>query len=79
MSLAKRIEVVTTYILRCSYCGRASSSIALLTLDDAARFFERSGWQPHPRCILSALCQRCATLYPDFRAMDDDIEGEIPF
>jgi len=79
VSLRKRVEVETTYKVRCSYCGAASSTIALLSLDDAARFFEQSGWRPHPRSILAVLCHRCATLYPDYCAMDFDIENEGPF
>ena len=79
MSLAKRIEVVTEYTLRCCDCGRESSTITCTRLSEAVMFFASSGWVAHPRSILSVLCERCGTLYPDFRAIDYDIENEIPF
>ena len=79
MSLAKRVQVATTYTLRCSYCGTERSCETCISLADAAAFFAFSGWAPHPRSILAVLCQRCASLYPDFRAIDEDIENEILF
>ena len=79
MSLKKRIKVETTYTLRCSYCGTETVSSSVLSLADAAAFFEVSGWQPHPRSVLSVLCWRCAAYYPDFVELDLDIEKDIPF
>lgn len=79
MSLQGRLAQEITFRIRCSYCGEEMRTTAHLTIDDAARFFERSGWRPHPRSILSCLCSRCGALYPDFRAIDRDIESELPF
>jgi ferredoxin len=79
MTLKRRMAQEVTFRIRCSYCGVEMRTTAVMTLDDAARFFERSGWRPHPRSILSCLCYRCATLYPDTIAIDRDIESELPF
>jgi hypothetical protein len=79
VSLRKRIQAQTAFTIRCSYCGHYTVTTSHATLDDAACFFERSGWKPHPRSILAVLCQRCATLYPDTIAIDRDIDTEMPF
>jgi hypothetical protein len=79
VNLRKRIQSQTAFTIRCSYCGDYTIATDLATIDDAARFFERSGWRPHPRMILAVLCQRCAILYPDTIAIDRDIESELPY
>lgn len=79
MSLAKRLEKRVYYVITCSYCGYVVSTREQVTREVAAIWYAANGWAPHPRCITSVLCYRCATLYPDTRSIDLDIESEIPF
>ena len=79
MSLAKRLEERVVYSVTCSYCGTWMSTDEPCTREVAAIAFAADGWAPHPRCVTSALCKRCAAHYPDLAALDRDIESEMPF
>lgn len=79
MSLARRITTVLYFTIRCSYCGAVSHAADATSVEAAAVEFRFRGWMPHPRDITLALCCRCGTLYPDFVAIDRDIDDEIPF